>query len=82
MGFAADTTLALGRGMRRATPIVMANPKEELPTRKGTTEDPSSPREIENPGDPGPTVLVPPETDDPRCDPKLPPDVKKPSPGA
>jgi hypothetical protein len=59
----------------------MPTPKEELPTRKGTTEDPSSPREIVNPGDPGPTVLVPPAKGDPRCDPNLPPSVEKPTPG-
>jgi len=36
--------------------------KEELPTtRPGTPTDPRMPREIESPGDPGPTVLVPPE---------------------
>lgn len=44
----------------------MANTKErptkpELPVRQGTSEDPRDPREIEDPGDPGPTVLVPPE---------------------
>lgn len=52
----------------------MAKPKEELPTRPGTPSDPSSPREIESPGDPGPTVLVPPEKkdDDPRLDPRAP----------
>jgi len=48
----------------------MTKPKEELPTREDL-----------NPGDPGPPVLVPPKTADPRMDPKLPPDVKKPSPG-
>ena len=67
--------------MRVATSHCMPTPKEELPTRKGTTDDPSSPREIVNPGDPGPTVLVPPEKDDPRTDPKLPPTVEKPTPG-
>lgn len=30
------------------------------------------PGEIDNPGDPGPPVLVPPASDDPREDPKLP----------
>jgi hypothetical protein len=59
----------------------MPKPKEELPIRKGTTDDPASPREVVSPGDPGPSVLVPPEQADPRCDPKLPPDVKKPTPG-
>lgn len=32
--------------------------KPELPTHP---DDASSPREVENPGDPGPPVLVPPE---------------------
>lgn len=51
----------------------MPDPKEELPVREGTSSDPSNPREIENPGDPGPTVLVPPDDkDDPRVDPKTP----------
>ena len=36
-------------------------PPVELPVRQGTSSDPKDPREIENPGDPGPTVLVPPE---------------------
>lgn len=53
----------------------MPNEKEELP------EDPSPPNEIVNPGDPGPNILVPPAQSDPRMDPKLPPDVKKPAPG-
>lgn len=43
-----------------------------LPVRRGTTEDPSSPREIENPGDPGPPVLVPPAQGDPRDVPGVP----------
>jgi hypothetical protein len=42
--------------------------------------DPTSPREVENPGDPGPTVLVPPSQDDPRKNPKLPP-TGNPAPG-
>lgn len=52
----------------------MANPKEELPKREN---------EVVNPGDPGPTVLVPDQKGDPRENPKLPPDVteKKPAPG-
>jgi hypothetical protein len=33
-----------------------------------------------NPGDPGPTVLVPPDKDDPRVDPKL-PERDNPEPG-
>ena len=73
--------MAPPRGLNVAATNVMANPKEELPTREGTPSDPSSPREIVNPGDPGPTVLVPPQKADPRMDPKLPPDVKKPAPG-
>ena len=81
MGLAAAATVALVAGLRRAPPSIMPNEKEELPTRKGTTSDPSSPREVVNPGDPGPTVLVPPAHDDPRVDPKLPPDVEKPAPG-
>ena len=36
-------------------------------------DDPTSPREVENPGDPGPTVLVPPEQTDPRDNPAIPP---------
>lgn len=36
-------------------------------------DDPTSPREIENAGDPGPAVLVPPEQTDPREHPKVPP---------
>jgi hypothetical protein len=44
----------------------------ELPVRPGTSSDPELPREILNPGDPGPTVLVPPNTRDPRKNPKLP----------
>lgn len=58
----------------------MAKPKEELPVRPGTATDPESAREIENPGDPGPTVLVPPDEKDTRQDPKLPP-TKTPQPG-
>ena len=42
----------------------------ELPVKPA---DPASPREVENPGDPGPTVLVPPAQDDPRENPKIPP---------
>ncbi len=61
----------------------MATPKEELPTRPGTSSDPSDPREIESPGDPGPTVLVPGEGSegDPRQDPKIPPQREPPEPG-
>lgn len=76
MGFTAQTTLALVAGMRRAVLVsIMSNQKEELP------KDPSPPNEIVNPGDPGPNILVPPAKSDPRMDPKLPPDVKKPAPG-
>jgi len=42
----------------------------ELPVKPA---DPTSPREVENPGDPGPPVLVPPEQEDPRRNPKIPP---------
>ena len=42
----------------------------ELPVKPA---DPTSPREVENPGDPGPPVLVPPAQDDPRKNPKIPP---------
>lgn len=61
----------------------MATPKEELPERPGTSTDPSGPREIENPGDPGPTVLVPGEDaeEDPRQSPKIPPQKTPPEPG-
>lgn len=60
----------------------MTHPNEELPTRPGTSSDPSDPREIESPGDPGPTVLVPGEgsEEDPREDPKIPPLVSPPEP--
>lgn len=50
-----------------------------LPVRPGTSDDPSSPRELENPGDPGPTVLVPPAQDDPRDVPAAPGLNKPPS---
>lgn len=55
-------------------------PKGEpsLPVRPGTTDDPASVREIESPGDPGPTVLVPPEQADPR---DVVPGEDKPMPG-
>lgn len=61
----------------------MADPKEELPTRPGTSSDPSDPREIENPGDPGPPVLVPGEgyQEDPREPAKIPPLKTPPGPG-
>lgn len=36
-------------------------PPPDVPVRQGTSDDPKDPRELENPGDPGPTVLVPPE---------------------
>lgn len=49
---------------RRATP-------PDLPTRPEHAA-PDEAHEVENPGDPGPTVLVPPSTDDPRKDPRLP----------
>jgi hypothetical protein len=74
MGSAAEATLALVAGMMRAVLSIMPTEKEELPK-----QDP--PNEIVNPGDPGPNILVPEKTGDPRVDPKLPPDVKKPAPG-
>lgn len=48
-----------------------------LPVRP--SDDPSSPREVENPGDPGPNVLVPPAQSDPRDVPEAP--GEKPPPG-
>ncbi len=52
----------------------------ELPVRPGTSSDPDDAREIESPGDPGPTVLVPPPEEDPRSTPKL-PESEPPPPG-
>ena len=78
MGIAAEATLALVAGTMNALRSIMPNEKEELHEQ---VEDPTSPREVENPGDPGPNILVPPAKSDPRLDPKLPPDVKKPAPG-
>lgn len=54
---------------------------DELPSRRGVPDDPDGPREIQNPGDPGPTVLVPAKRDDPRNDPKIDPRMPKPAPG-
>lgn len=55
-------------------------PDDELPTRPGTSSDPDDAREIESPGDPGPTVLVPPDRDDARRDPRI-PEEPEPEPG-
>ena len=52
------------------------NPPEELPVRPGTSSDPDDPREIENPGDPGPTVLVPPKREPLGPDQRAPEDCK------
>jgi len=49
----------------------------EPTVRPGTTSDPDAAREIESPGDPGPTVLVPPRTADPLENPKLPKEVRR-----
>jgi hypothetical protein len=46
-------------------------PEAELPTRPEKAS-PDDPHEVENPGDPGPTVLVPPAREDPRKDPRIP----------
>ncbi len=47
-------------------------PPEPLPTRPEKAS-PEEAHEVVNPGDPGPTVLVPPATDDPRTEPRIPP---------
>ena len=63
----------------------MADPKREpptIPSRPGTSSDPLDPHEVENPGDPGPPVLVPSPVQDPRHDPRIPPQPSEPEPGA
>lgn len=61
----------------------MTQPRRDppaLPTRPENADEDEG-HEVENPGDPGPTVLVPPATDDPREDPKLPPQRNDVPPG-
>ncbi|AKU95199.1 hypothetical protein AKJ09_01863 [Labilithrix luteola] len=63
----------------------MASPTQqdevpEFPVRPGTSDDPTGPREIECPGDPGPTVLIP-APGDPRMNPKIPAPSKPGPPG-
>ena len=65
----------------RMTAHVEATPSEENPELAVEPADPASPREVVNPGDPGPTVLVPPEHDDPRKNPDIPPQKGDPTPG-
>lgn len=60
------------RPLASGSPEPREAPEPSLPTRPGTSNDPDGPREIENPGDPGPTVLVPPDESDPRRNPRLP----------
>jgi hypothetical protein len=72
----------MARALQR---LCVMNPEKRedepsLPVRRGTSDDPSSPREIENPGDPGPPVLVPPEQSDPRDVPAA-PGLEKPPAG-
>gem|GEM_PF-5920378 len=57
-------------------PTKTPNAPAELPLRPGR-----DPHEIENPGDPGPPVLVPETTGDPRESTKLPPQTKPETPG-
>lgn len=54
---------------------------DELPSRRGVPDDPDGPREIQNPGDPGPPVIIPPDREDERADPKIPATVPEPKPG-
>jgi hypothetical protein len=46
--------------------------RPNAPLAPGEDADPAQPHEIENPGDPGPNVLGPRKTDDPRTDPRMP----------
>jgi hypothetical protein len=56
------------------------NEPPRIPARPGTNTDPDDPRVVENPGDPGPPVVIPPKVDDPRKDPRI-PDEEVPQPG-